>query len=80
MSVTVTVEEAQAKLREIIHQLSPGDELIITENQLPVAKLVTEQPKPQLKQRPAPGLGKGMITFIAPDFDAPLEDMKEYME
>jgi hypothetical protein len=36
------------------------------------------QPKPGL--RPPPGLGKGMITFIAPDFDEPLEDMKEYME
>jgi antitoxin (DNA-binding transcriptional repressor) of toxin-antitoxin stability system len=77
---TVTIEEAQAKLPEIIHQLSPGEELVITENQQPVAKLVSEQPKPQPKQRPGPGLGKEMITFIAPDFDAPLEDMKEYME
>jgi antitoxin (DNA-binding transcriptional repressor) of toxin-antitoxin stability system len=80
MSATVTVEEAQAKLKDIIHQLSPGEELIITENELPVAKLVSEQQKSHLKQRPGPGLGKGMITFIAPDFDAPLEDMKEYME
>jgi Rv0623-like transcription factor len=30
-------------------------------------------------QRPAPGLGRGMITFIAADFDAPLDCMKEYM-
>lgn len=30
--------------------------------------------------RPGPGLCKGMITYMAPDFDAPLEDMKEYME
>lgn len=80
MSATITVEEAQAKLKEIIHQMTPGEELVITENQQPVAKLVSEQPKPQPKQRPDPGLGKGMITFIAPDFDAPLDDMKEYME
>lgn len=80
MSATITVEEAQAKLREIIRQLSPGDELVITDNQRPVAKLVSEQPNQQCQKRPAPGLGKGMITFIAPDFDAPLEDMKEYME
>jgi hypothetical protein len=32
------------------------------------------------KQRPAPGLGRGMIKFIAPDFDAPLDCMKDYME
>ena len=30
--------------------------------------------------RPGPGACKGMIQYMAPDFDAPLEDMKEYME
>lgn len=80
MSTTISVEEAQAKLRELIHQMASGEEVIITENQQPVARLVTEPAKPSLKQRPGPGLCKGMITFIAPDFDAPLEDMKEYME
>jgi antitoxin (DNA-binding transcriptional repressor) of toxin-antitoxin stability system len=80
MSTTITIEEAQAKLKELIHQLAPGDEVIITENQQPVAKLVNEQPKPTNPPRPGPGLCKGMITYMAPDFDAPLEDMKEYME
>jgi prevent-host-death family protein len=78
MSATITIDEAQAKLKELIRQMAPGDEVIITENQQPVARLVSEPPK--LKQRPGPGLCKGMITFVAPDFDAPLEDMKEYME
>jgi antitoxin (DNA-binding transcriptional repressor) of toxin-antitoxin stability system len=80
MSATITVEEAQANLKELIHQLAPGEEMVITENQQPVAKLVGESTKPPLKVRPGPGLGKGMITFIAPDFDAPLDDMKDYME
>ena len=66
-------------MKELIHRLAPGEEVVITENQQPVAKLVSEQlQKPG--QRPPPGLGKGMIAFIAPDFDAPLQDMKEYME
>ncbi len=30
--------------------------------------------------RPGPGLFKGIIKYMAPDFDAPLEDMREYME
>ncbi len=30
--------------------------------------------------RPGPGACKGSILYMAPDFDAPLEDMKEYME
>ena len=37
-------------------------------------------PKPALKLRPGPGLCKGSILYMAPDFDAPLEEMKEYME
>ena len=80
MSTTITIEEAQAKLKELIHQLAPGDEVIITENQQPVAKLVNEQSRPAKPPRPGPGLCKGMITYMAPDFDDPLEDMKEYME
>jgi antitoxin (DNA-binding transcriptional repressor) of toxin-antitoxin stability system len=80
MPITITLDEAQARLKEVIHGLAPGDEVIITENQVPVAKLVGRQTNGQPKQRPAPGLGKGMITFIAPDFDAPLDDMKEHME
>ncbi len=80
MSTTITVEEAQANLKELIHQLSFGEEIVITENQQPVAKLVIQLPLPKGGPRPGPGLCKGMITYIAPDFDAPLEDMKEYME
>ena len=80
MSTTITLEEAQVSLSELIHRMAPGEEVVITENQQPVAKLVSEQPKQQGEKRPGPGLGKGMITFIADDFDAPLEDMKEYME
>jgi antitoxin (DNA-binding transcriptional repressor) of toxin-antitoxin stability system len=80
MSATITIEEAQAKLKEIIHQLSPGEELVITENQQPVAKLVSEHPKAAKPPRPGPGLCKGAIVYMAPDFDAPLDDMKEYME
>lgn len=77
---SVSIEEAQAKLKEIIHHMAPGEELVITENQQPVAKLVSEQPKSAKPPRPGPGLFKGVITYMAPDFDAPLDDMKEYME
>ncbi len=80
MSTTITLEEAAGKLAELIHQLSPGDEVIITENEQPVAKLVGETPPPPRPPRPGPGVCRGMIAYMAPDFDAPLEDMKEYME
>ncbi|MFN0056054.1 MAG: type II toxin-antitoxin system Phd/YefM family antitoxin [Planctomycetales bacterium] len=77
---TVTLEEAQANFPEIIHQLFPGEELVITENQKPIAKLISEHPQALMPLRPGPGLCKGMIAYMAPGFDAPQEDMKEYME
>lgn len=80
MSTTITIDEAQSRLKELIRELAPGDEIVITEDQKPVAKLVSQAPAPPKPPRPAPGFLRDMITYIAPDFDAPLEDMKEYME
>ena len=76
MSTTITVEEAQAKLKELIHELAPGEEVIITENQQPVATLVGKHP-PQRKPR-APGNCKGMITLLVED-DEHLDGFAEYM-
>jgi prevent-host-death family protein len=78
MFLTITVDEAQAKLKDLIHQLAAGDEIIITENAKPVAKLVSEPPTPPPKQRPGPGLCKGMITVVSDD-DEHLKDFEEYM-
>ncbi len=75
---TVTIQEAQATLVDLIHQLPPGDEVVITENNLPVAKLVSELPKPKPGLRPPPGLGKGCITIVSDD-DEHLKDFAEYM-
>jgi antitoxin (DNA-binding transcriptional repressor) of toxin-antitoxin stability system len=80
MQTTLAVEDVKLTLTELLDSLTPGDEIILTRNQQPVARLVSEPVKPKPGLRPPPGLGKGMISFIAPDFDAPLEDMKEYME
>jgi prevent-host-death family protein len=72
----ITIEEAQARLSDLIHNLGPGDEVVITENNQPVAKLVSQGAMPH--QRPAPGLCKGMITIVADD-DEHLKDFAEYM-
>jgi antitoxin (DNA-binding transcriptional repressor) of toxin-antitoxin stability system len=78
MQTTMAVEDIKVTLAELLDSLTPGDEVILTRNQQPVATLVSEAPKPGL--RPPPGLGKGSILYMSPDFDEPLEDMKEYME
>ena len=74
---TVTIEEAQARLKELIEQMTPGEELVITENQQAVAKLVST-PSSTARLRPPPGLGKGMITIVSDD-DEHLKDFAEYM-
>jgi antitoxin (DNA-binding transcriptional repressor) of toxin-antitoxin stability system len=74
----VTLEEAQARLPELIDHLAPGEELVITRGDQPVAKLVG-QARPDRPPR-RPGTLRGSVLYMAPDFDAPLEDFKEYME
>lgn len=78
MMTIVTMQEAQAKLPDLIHKLLPGEELVITENNQPVAKLVSESPKLPTGLRPPPGLGKGWITILSDD-DEHLKDFAEYM-
>jgi len=75
---TISLEEAQATLPELIGKLSPGEELLITKNKQPVARLIgSPEPQPQ-KPRQFSTL-KGTVLYMAPDFDAPLE-FKESME
>ncbi len=38
---TVTIQEAQAKLPDLIHGLTPGDEIVITEKDQPVARILS---------------------------------------
>ncbi len=75
--MTITIDEAQARLSELIDRLQPGEEVIITRDSKPVAKLTAEMKA----ERPAPKLGtlKGTVLYMAPDFNAPLEDFKDYM-
>lgn len=68
MSTNITLDEAQANLRELVGRLGPGDELVITENHLPVAKLVAAAlPRRKL------GTLRGSVLYMAPDFDATMD-------
>jgi prevent-host-death family protein len=80
MQMFVTIEEAQAKLKELIQDLASGEEFIITQNQRPVAMLVGVAYKVETPPRPGPGLLKESIVYMSPDFDSPQDDMREYME
>jgi antitoxin (DNA-binding transcriptional repressor) of toxin-antitoxin stability system len=76
---TITIEEAQSRLAELIGQMHPGDEIVITQGQKPVARLIGEGKRGEKEPRQL-GTLKGTVRFMAPDFDAPIDDFKEYME
>ncbi|MBW3538955.1 MAG: type II toxin-antitoxin system Phd/YefM family antitoxin [Planctomycetes bacterium] len=74
---TISIEEAQSRLSAVIHELSPGQEVVITEDDQPVARLVSV-----ITLRPQRKLGtlRGTVLHVAPDFDAPLDDFQDYMQ
>ena len=75
---TVPLEETQIHLAKVIEQLRPGEEIVITRDQKPVTRLVVlALPEWFPRQR---GTMKRTVFHMAPDFDAALEDFKEYME
>ncbi len=73
---TITIEDAQAKLPELIGGLARGEELVITQGEQVVARIVGERSEPG--NRPRPGFAKGMMTIVAEDDDH-LKDFAEYM-
>ena len=78
MSAILTLDQVQANLKQLIDDLAPGQEIVIIENEQPVARLVGDRAVRQ--PRPAPGLGKGSVLYMSPDFDEPLDDFREYVE
>jgi antitoxin (DNA-binding transcriptional repressor) of toxin-antitoxin stability system len=73
----VTLEEAQTCLPELIERLRPGEEVTITDHGQPLAQLR----KAERTSWPCKaGSYRKAEFWMAPDFDAPLEDFKDYME
>jgi antitoxin (DNA-binding transcriptional repressor) of toxin-antitoxin stability system len=76
MQTTITLDEAQSHLREVIAQLATGDEIAVTDGNQVVARILGS--RPLRRPRPGPGLCKGMITIVSDDEDH-LRDFAEYM-
>jgi prevent-host-death family protein len=74
--MTVSVEQAQASLRELIDKTARGESIVITGRNLPVAELRSVS-----SSRPVPVFGscKGMLTITADD-DEHVADFAEYLK
>ena len=76
MQETITLADAQAHLAEIIAALTPGKELVITQDERPIAKLVRQGPATHLPRKPGNAVGR--LVVHAED-DEHLADFEEYM-
>ncbi len=73
---TVTLDEAKTHLFDLIEAAAAGEEVFIQKNENVSVQLVPRAAKRRKRQF---GSAKGLIS-MAPGFDEPLEDFKEYME
>ena len=84
--ITVTMPEAQKQLPDLLLTAESGEEVEIVADSGRTFRLsVQAKPSPALAASPGwpgyphPGSGKGLIE-VPDDFDAPLDELKEYMQ
>ncbi len=84
---TITLQEAQSTLPDLIHRLPAGEWVVITENDKPIAQLIVPfvfarqpaRPSPPVTGVPKAGEYAGRLV-VPDDFKEPLEEMREYRE
>jgi prevent-host-death family protein len=74
---TVTIHEAKTHLSRLIDEVLNGEAIVISRGNTPVAKLM---PLAAGKRPRRSGGAAKAIIAIADDFDADMEDFKEYRE
>ena len=67
--------DAPGSLRQLVDGMLPGEELVLTVQGEPKA-IVTRPPRTSWPCQP--GTAKDTKHWMAPDFDAPLDDFKDY--
>ena len=72
----IDIDQAKMQIATVLQSALEGDEIIITQNDQPVLKLVRVA---QSKKHRQSGSARGLIS-MSEDFDQPLEDFREYMQ
>jgi prevent-host-death family protein len=70
MSETFSVDDAEVRLSELVDRASQGEDVIISRDGRPVARLIAFRPKPAIRKA---GRMRGAIR-VARNFDAPFPD------
>jgi prevent-host-death family protein len=69
----VELDQAKEQLANLVEQAAGGEEIIITKDRRPLARLVAVLPE----KRRQFGSARGQI-ILSEDFDEPLEDFEDY--
>lgn len=73
---SIDINQALPQMKQLLEIASTGEEIIITQNNQPMVKLVSIHATP--KRSPLFGSDKNIIS-ISDNFDEPLEDFQDYM-
>ncbi len=73
---TITLDEAKVRLAQLIEAAASGEEVFITRDAGLSVQLV---PRIFKKRKRAFGSAKGLIS-MSPQFDAPLDDFRDYSQ
>lgn len=71
---TYSVNEAGAQLARLIEAALAGEQVIISDGNLPPVILM---PAKQIRPKRIPGSGKGQLLYMAADFDATPPEFEE---
>ena len=73
---TITIEESDVTLADILCQLKAGNEILLTQGKIAIARVVPVPQEPKLR-KPELGTAAGQV-WMFDDFDDPLPDFEEY--
>jgi antitoxin (DNA-binding transcriptional repressor) of toxin-antitoxin stability system len=72
----ISVEDAQVGLPDLIARLQPGEEVQITKDDQPIARLVAETARPRKPRQPGTAIGR--LTIVEED-QSHLDDFRKYV-
>jgi antitoxin (DNA-binding transcriptional repressor) of toxin-antitoxin stability system len=75
MSLTISIEQASAQLGGLVRELGPNDEIVLTDNDKPIARIVPSETRPKR----IAGAWKGKLEIIDDSDDVVLEMFKDYL-
>ncbi len=76
MVLTIPIERAVTRLVDLVRDLGPGDEIVLTDGGRQLARIVPEIAPPRLRRA---GACKGMLEVLDDGDDVILEHFKEYL-